>query len=335
MENSTSGESQGTAEKSDERTIYLAGGCFWGIEHLMRALSGVSSTTVGYANGTGPEDAVYERVCEGGTGFREAVQVTYDPSVTSPDALLFAYLAVIDPTKRNRQGNDVGEQYQAGVYWDPADAETAADVRRIMAIERSRTPGFAVEVKPLENFFAAEDYHQDYLVKNPGGYCHVPLALIGELSRSRIDPARYRRPDEEVIEASLTPKERAVSQESGTEPPFDNEYWSLEERGIYVDRVTGEPLFSSADKYRSSCGWPAFCAPLEPEVVVDRVDTSHGMVRTEVRSRAGDSHLGHVFKGDLESPTGVRYCMNSASLRFVPEERMEQEGYGYLLDTLD
>ena len=316
---------------SSDRTIYLAGGCFWGVEALMHRMPGVTDTCVGYANGTGESDADYETVCSGRTGFRETVRVRFDPSKTSTDALVFALVAVIDPTAHNRQGNDEGTQYQAGVFWEPGDDVTEADVRRVLALVARRTPGFAMELGPLENFFPAEDYHQDYLEKNPRGYCHVSPALMRALAAERIDPGRYQRPDDETIAASLTPEQLAVTQHAATERPFGNAYWKTDAPGIYVDVVTGEPLFSSDDKYLSSCGWPAFSAPIEAGVVTTRGDRSHGMVRDEVVGRTSGSHLGHVFDGDGESPTGIRFCMNSAALRFVPRDRMEAEGYGYLL----
>ena len=313
--------------------IYLAGGCFWGLEKLMQSIPGVTDAVSGYANGTGEADANYSAVCAGGTGFRETVQVTYDPGLVSLDALLLAYFYVIDPTVENRQGNDVGSQYQTGVYY--ADEASRETVERIAALERGRREKFAVEIGPLVNFFPAEDYHQDYLDRNPGGYCHIPRAEIELFSRLKIDPGDYRKPAAEAIRDKLTEEQYRVTQESATESPFRNEFWNQFEKGIYVDVVTGEPLFSSADKFESSCGWPAFSKPIEEPAVVELPDDSHGMHRTEVRSRAGDSHLGHVFTGDRESPNGVRYCINSASLRFVPYEKMEQEGYGGLLSLFD
>jgi peptide methionine sulfoxide reductase msrA/msrB len=315
----------------ETRTIYLAGGCFWGIEALMRRMPGVRDTCVGYANGTGEADATYETVCSGKTDFREAVRVRFDPTQTSVDALVFALADVIDPAARDRQGNDVGTQYQAGVFWEPEDAATREDVERVLALVAHRTPGFAMERGPLQNFFPAEDYHQDYLEKNPRGYCHVSPALMRALASGRIDPGRYQRPADEELAESLTPEQLAVTQRAATESPFGNAYWDADAPGIYVDVVTGEPLFSSVDKYASSCGWPAFSAPIEAGVVAMRQDRSHGMVREEVLGRTSGSHLGHVFDHDPESPTGVRYCMNSAALRFVPRDRMEAEGYGYLL----
>ena len=313
--------------------IYLAGGCFWGLEKLMQSIPGVTDAVSGYANGTGEADANYSAVCAGGTGFRETVKVTYDPGQVSLDALLLAYFYVIDPTVENRQGNDVGSQYQTGVYYtDDASKET---VERIAALERGRREKFAVEIGPLVNFFPAEEYHQDYLDKNPNGYCHIPRAEIELFSQMKIDPGDYKKPAAEAIRDRLTDEQYRVTQESATESPFRNEFWNQFEKGIYVDVVTGEPLFSSADKFESSCGWPAFSKPIEEPAVVELPDDSHGMHRTEVRSRAGDSHLGHVFTGDRESPNGVRYCINSASLRFVPYEKMEQEGYGGLLSLFD
>ena len=319
--------------ESERNVIYLAGGCFWGLEKLMQSIPGVTEAVSGYANGTGEADANYRTVVGGRTGFRETVKVTYDPAQVSLDALLLAYFYVIDPTVENRQGNDVGSQYQTGVYYtDDAAKET---VERIAALERGRRVKFVVEIGPLVNFFPAEEYHQDYLDKNPNGYCHIPRAEIELFSRLRIDPGDYKKPAAEAIRDRLTDEQYRVTQESATEYPFRNEFWNQFEKGIYVDVVTGEPLFSSADKFESSCGWPAFSRPIEEPAVVELPDDSHGMYRTEVRSRAGDSHLGHVFTGDRESPNGVRYCINSASLRFIPYEKMEQEGYGSLLSLFE
>ena len=313
-----------------ESVIYLAGGCFWGMERLMQSIPGVLDAQSGYANGTGEADANYAAVCTGATGFRETVRVEYDPDQVSLDALLLAYFYVIDPTVQDRQGNDRGTQYQTGVYYTNDSARET--VERIAAIERGRSEAFFVEIGPLLNFYPAEEYHQDYLEKNPGGYCHIPLAEIELFSRLRIDPGDYQKPAAEAVREKLTVEQYRVTQEGGTEMPFANEFWNQFETGIYVDVVSGEPLFSSADKFASGCGWPAFTKPIEAPAVVERPDDSHGMHRIEVRSRAGDSHLGHVFTDDPDSPNGVRYCINSAALRFVPREKMEAEGYGYLLD---
>lgn len=315
-------------EKNEQQVIYLAGGCFWGMEKLMQSIAGVTDVVSGYANGTGEQDARYETVVRGNTGFRETVRVTYDPAKVSLDALLLAYFYVIDPTIENRQGNDVGTQYQTGIYYTDDDAK--ATVERIAALEKGRVDNFSVEIKPLKNFYSAEEYHQHYLDKHPGGYCHIPTDEIELFSKLQIDPGDYRKPANEVIRDKLTEEQYQVTQNSATERPFRNAYWDSHEKGIYVDVVTGEPLFTSLDKFDSACGWPAFSAPIEEPSVVAKTDLSHGMLRTEVRSRAGDSHLGHVFEDDPESPTGTRYCINSASLRFVPYDEMETQGYGYL-----
>mgnify|MGYP004647544715 CR=1 FL=1 len=312
-----------------ENVIYLAGGCFWGIEHLMQSMNGVIDATSGYANGTCKADANYKKVCTGKTGFRETVRVEYDPDKISLDAILLAYFYVVDPTVKNRQGNDLGTQYQTGVYYTNDKAK--ATVERIAEIEKSRRKRFLVEIGPLYNFYPAEERHQDYLAKNPNGYCHIPRAEIELFSKLRIDPGDYTKPAVDVIREKLTDEQYRVTQQNATERPYQNEFWDTFEKGIYVDVVTGEPLFSSEDKYASSCGWPAFTKPIEAPAVVEVEDNSHGMRRTEVRSRAGNSHLGHVFTGDSESPNGVRYCINSASLRFIPYGKMDREGYGYLL----
>lgn len=312
----------------EKRQIYLAGGCFWGLEKLMQSIPGVLDAVSGYANGTCEADANYKTVCGGKTNFRETVLVTYDPARVSLDQLLFAYFAVVDKTAVNRQGHDIGTQYQAGVYY--ADDASKAVVERVAAVERARTTGFAVEIKPLENFFPAEEYHQDYLDKNPGGYCHIQFTEIARLSNSVIDAGEYARPTEAEIVKRLSPEQFEVTQNSATERPFQNEFFRNDEKGLYVDVVTGEPLFTSEDKYESSCGWPAFTKPVESAVVIEREDRTHGMFRVEVRSRAGDSHLGHVFENDPESPNGVRYCINSAALRFIPYDKLDEEGYGYL-----
>lgn len=257
------------------------------------------------------------------------MRVEYDPAKVSLDHLLLAYFYVIDPTVLNKQGNDTGTQYQTGIYY--TNTQVQAVVERIVELERGRHKVFAVEVGPLKNYYPAEEYHQNYLDKNPGGYCHISPAKIKLLSSLKIDAGAYKKPAAETIRDKLTAEQFQVTQQNGTERPFHNEFWDKFAKGIYVDIVTGEPLFSSTDKYQSSCGWPAFTKPIEAPLLVERKDTSYGMVRTEVRSRSGDSHLGHVFTGDRESPNGVRYCINSASLRFIPYEQMEAEGYGYLL----
>lgn len=320
-----------SAEKLKE--IYLAGGCFWGMEQLMQSIPGVKDAVSGYANGSSAADANYRKVCEGKTGFRETVKVLYDPSEVSLDQLLLAYFYVIDPTVKDRQGNDIGSQYRTGVYY--TDEESKGTVERIADIERERSPEFFVETGILKNFYEAEEYHQDYLEKNPQGYCHIPREAIKLFSELKIDAGAYKRPAEEEIKKRLSEEEYKVTREGATERPFSNAYWNSFQKGIYVDAVTGEPLFSSEDKYESSCGWPAFTRPISEALLRKKEDLSYGMRRTEVLSRAGNSHLGHVFENDPESPNGVRYCINGASLKFIPYEDMEAKGYGQFKSLFD
>ena len=311
-----------------EEVIYLAGGCFWGLEHLMHSLKGVNDAISGYANGTGADDANYKTVCTGQTGFHETVKVTYDRETISLKAILGAYFYVIDPTTSNRQGHDLGTQYQTGIYY--VDEDSRKIVEEVVAIEKARYSKFCVEVQELVNFYPAEEYHQRYLDKNPDGYCHIPRAAIAMFKDVKIDPGQYERPNETEIKNMLSVESYNVTQNKGTEMPFANAFYNNHAKGIYVDIVTGEPLFASSDQFDSGCGWPAFSKPIEAPVVVELEDVSHGMVRTEVRSSVGNSHLGHVFENDPTSPNGIRYCINSAALKFIPLEEMDEQGYGNL-----
>lgn len=317
------------AVQEGNKVIHLAGGCFWGLEQLTQSIPGVVDATSGYANGQEGHMPTYESVVTGTTGYRETVRVEYNPREISLDAILFAYFRVIDSTVENQQGNDRGTQYQTGVYYDDDSKET---VERIVAIEKQRSKDFAVEIEPLARFYTAEEYHQDYLDKNPNGYCHIAKEEMEMVRAMIVDPGDYPRPDNETIKTMLTEEQYRITQQSGTEVPFSCEYWDNHAHGLYVDIVTGEPLFSSSDKYVSGTGWPSFSRLVDPNTVVLLTDTSHGLVRTEVRSRAGNSHLGHVFFGESESPSGERYCVNSAALRFIPYDDMEAEGYGYLIE---
>lgn len=317
-------------QKDGVEVIYLAGGCFWGIEKLMQSIPGVLDVVSGYANGMADIVPTYNRVITGRTGYRETVRVEYDPDEVSLDALLFAYFHVIDPTIENAQGNDRGPQYQTGVYY--ADEQSQEIIQRITEIEKARSEVFVVEIEPLERFYDAEEYHQNYLDKNPFGYCHISPTEMKEVSEMIVDPGDYPKPTEEEIRDILTERQYEVTQLAGTEPAFNNEYYNNHQRGLYVDVVTGEPLFSSSDKFESGTGWPSFSKPIDENTIRTLEDRTLGNRRIEVRSRAGNSHLGHVFYDDPKSPNGTRYCINSAALRFIPYEEMESEGYGYLLD---
>ncbi len=305
--------------------IYLAGGCFWGMEGYLASVRGVLATKVGYANGN-TENPSYEDVCNRGTGHAETVRVVYDPSIVPLPFLLSLYFEAIDPASVNRQGNDAGVQYRTGIYYvDEADAPI---IERALA-ELSRRLGakLAVEAGPLAHFYPAEEYHQKYLVKNPGGYCHIPRAMFERAAAATVDPGAYQRPDDARLLETLTPMQYEVTRRAATEPPFQNEYYNAFGPGIYVDITTGEPLFAASDKFDAGCGWPSFAKPIDPNVLREKRDVSHSMVRTEVRSRVGDAHLGHVFPDGPRERGGLRYCINSAALRFIPLEQMEAAGY--------
>ncbi|SHI33002.1 peptide methionine sulfoxide reductase msrA/msrB [Dethiosulfatibacter aminovorans DSM 17477] len=312
-------------DESKLKDLYLAGGCFWGLEEYMQRIHGVYDVTSGYANGN-TENPTYEEVCYKNTGHAETVHVRYDPEETDMRTLLLYYFKVIDPTSVNRQGNDRGTQYRTGIYY--TDEEQVPIIQEVIAEEQEKySKEIVVEVEMLDGYYLAEEYHQDYLKKNPNGYCHIDLGLADEII---IDPARYPKPDDAYLMDNLTDLQYAVTQDAKTERAFDNKYHDFKGKGIYVDIVTGEPLFSSIDKYDSGCGWPSFTKPIIPEVVTYHVDESFNMVRTEVRSRSGDSHLGHVFDDGPKDRGGKRYCINSAAIRFVAYEDMDDEGYGYL-----
>ena len=315
------------------KEIYLAGGCFWGVERYFSLVAGVVETTAGYANGKG-DAPTYQQVCQGDRGFAETVRVVYDPRKAPLAFLLRLYFAAIDPTLINRQGNDRGIQYRTGIYYtDPSDRLPAQ--RALEGLAARYDQPLAVELLPLDNFYPAEDYHQQYLVKNPGGYCHLGPDRFRLAREARPTPEeRWPLPSPRELASRLTPQQYAVTQEKATEPPFRNPYWDEDRPGIYVDVTTGRPLFLSAHKFASGCGWPSFTRPLDPALLDQRTDRSHGMVRTEVLARDSGAHLGHVFADGPREAGGLRYCINSASLRFIPQEEMEGAGYGDFLPLL-
>lgn len=313
-------------KENNPDTIYFAGGCFWGTEHFMRQIPGVLATQVGYANSAVPYPS-YKDVCTGYTNAAEAVEVVYDSGKVSLRFLVRLYFMTIDPTSVNRQGNDAGTQYRTGIYYTTGHQRSVIKAE-IEALRREYAEPVVVEVKPLENFYEAEDYHQDYLVKNPSGYCHINPKLFDIARHARIDASpRFVRPGDEELRRSLTPIQWEVTQHSATEPPYDNEYYNNRRKGIYVDITTGEPLFASSAKFDSGCGWPSFSRALPTADIVESTDHSHGMVRTEVRTALGNAHLGHLFPDGPRDLGGMRYCINSAALRFVPLEEMASAGY--------
>lgn len=309
-----------------EEEIIYAGGCFWGVQEYFSRLPGVLESQTGYAN-SNRKNPTYQEVCSGATNAAEAVRIKFDPEKISLDDLTRRFFMIIDPVSVNRQGNDRGTQYRTGIYYLNKDQLPTLELAYAQEQGKLGEP-LAVELMPLENFYPAEDYHQDYLKKNPNGYCHINLNSLAQPRKSVVDEKKYPKPSEAGLKAKLSRNEYAVTQEAMTEPPFSNGYWNNHARGIYVDAATGEPLFSSSDKYDSGTGWPSFTKAIDPDVILGSVDKSHGMTRIEAKSRSGKSHLGHIFP---DGPNGgERYCINSAALRFIPYDEMDHEGYGDL-----
>lgn len=311
--------------------IYFAGGCFWGVEEYFSRIDGVHHVSVGYANGNTP-NPTYQEVCSGTTGYAETVQVSYDPDVVSLKTLAEQFFKIINPLSINKQGNDVGSQYRTGIYYVNAADEKI--LRGVMTeVEKKFNKPLAVELLPLQTYHLAEEYHQDYLKKNPRGYCHIRFDSLQDIQNKKqglIDPSKYFKPSDQELKQTLSPEAYNVTQKAATEPAFSGDLWDHKEAGIYVDVTTGEPLFSSADKFDSGCGWPSFTKPIAPEVVTEHNDSSYALKRIEVKSRVGSSHLGHVFTDGPKDKGGLRYCINSAAIRFVPYEEMDKQNYGEL-----
>lgn len=317
--------------KSDKvKEIHLAGGCFWGLEAYMQKLNGVEDAISGYANGKTENPTYYDLHT---SGHAETVKVIYKPEIITLEDLLTHYLRVVNPVSVNKQGNDVGTQYRSGIYYTDNNDKKVID--NILKKEQTKhDKPIAIEVLPLKHFFEAEEYHQDYLEKNPGGYCHIDLSLAEKpLSPDEepvIDATKYPRPSDAELKKTLTDIQYKVAVQNKTEYAFSNEYWDNFDKGIYVDITTKEPLFTSTDKFESGCGWPSFAKPIAKDVVKYIEDRSFNMIRTEVRSRSGDIHLGHVFDDGPKELGGKRYCINSASIEFIPYAEMDKRGYSYL-----
>lgn len=315
-----------------KKEIYLAGGCFWGTEKYLENIPGVLSTEVGYANGN-TENPTYKEVCYNNTGYAETVKVEYDDAVIGLPYILQLYYDVINPVSVNLQGGDVGSQYRTGIYFTD-DRDEAVIRDSINELQKKYKEKIAIEERPLDNYYRAEEYHQKYLDKNPGGYCHIGADKFEKAGKAVDTSRKYVKKSLDELKKSLSETQFEVTQNSATEPPFRNEYYDEFKEGIYVDITTGEPLFLSTDKFESGCGWPSFSKPIDQALITSVSDRSHGLLRTEVRSRNGDAHLGHVFEDGPEDRGGLRYCINSASLKFIPREKMEQEGYGDYLKLL-
>ncbi|MGG3887486.1 peptide-methionine (R)-S-oxide reductase MsrB [Metabacillus fastidiosus] len=309
-------------EKNLELATF-AGGCFWCMVKPFAEMPGIINVVSGYTGGH-KENPTYEEVCTNTTGHLEAVQITFDPEKFPYEELLQLYWQQIDPTDVGGQFYDRGESYQTAIFYHSEEQRQLAEKSKqdLEQSNRFKDP-IATKILPAKPFYPAEEYHQDFYKKSPARYNSYRTGS----GRDRFIKEHWNEDKKVDLKQKLTPMQYEVTQNNGTEPPFYNEFWNNEKEGIYVDIVSGKPLFSSTEKFDAGCGWPSFMKPIHEEEVIEKEDYTHGMTRTEVRSKTADSHLGHVFN-DGPGPNGLRYCINSAALRFISKEDLEKEGYG-------
>jgi peptide methionine sulfoxide reductase msrA/msrB len=320
----------------DEEVATLAGGCFWCMQAPFEKVQGVVKVVAGYAGGNEP-NPTYEEVSSGKTKYRESIQVYFDPQVISFSEILEVYWRQFDPTDEGGSFHDRGHQYTSAIFYhDDKQEEVAEQSKKELSKSGIFDKSVVTPIIKYSTFYPAEEYHQDYYKKNPERY-HSYREGSGRdefIMKTWSEEKKYIKPSDEELKKKLNDLQYKVTQKEGTERAFQNEYWDNHKPGIYVDIVTGEPLFSSKDKFESGTGWPSFTKPIDPQYLNKKVDKSLGMERVEVRSKIGDSHLGHIFD-DGPAPTGLRYCLNSAALRFIPKDKMKEEGYGEYLPLVE
>ncbi|PAV29443.1 methionine sulfoxide reductase [Virgibacillus profundi] len=302
----------------------FAGGCFWCMVEPFDERPGIVDVVSGYTGGT-IENPTYEQICSNTTGHLEAVQITFDPTIMSYEELVNTFWQQIDPTDAGGQFHDRGESYQTAIFYHNEEQKITAEnsKQKIEASGRFTKP-IVTGVIPAKTFYKAEENHQDYYKKQS---FHYRLYKKGSGREDFINNNWKQKVDKADLKKQLTPIQYVVTQENGTERPFQNEYWDNEKEGIYIDLISGEVLFSSKDKFDANCGWPSFTKPVDNYQVTEKTDSTHGMIRTEVRSKSADSHLGHVFEDGPKEAGGLRYCMNSAAMHFIPKEEMVEKGY--------
>ncbi|PAQ14057.1 methionine sulfoxide reductase [Bacillaceae bacterium SAOS 7] len=309
----------------------FAGGCFWCMVAPFDEQPGIKEVISGYTGGH-TVNPTYEEVCSDTTGHYEAVQITFDPNIFSYEKLLELFWQQIDPTDAGGQFNDRGLSYRTAIFYHNEEQKQLAETSKaeLAASGRFQNP-IVTEILPASPFYQAEEKHQGYYKKNA---FHYNMYKEGSGRAPFIREHWKRVKSDEQLRKELTPLQYEVTRNNATEPPFHNEFWNHTEEGIYVDIISGEPLFSSLDKYDAGCGWPSFTKPLRRMEIAEKLDTSHGMRRIEVRTKTSDAHLGHVFD-DGPGPDGARYCINSAALRFVPKSKLVEEGYGEFLSLFE